>query len=54
MTHLLDDAVDALERRVFFEGFTICYDGLRDDPAAWAEIVAERDVESGALADRSR
>ena len=54
MTQLLDDAADALERRVFFEQFTARYDELRDDRAAWAAIEGERTVESGASADTSR
>lgn len=52
MTDLLDEAVDALERRVFFERFTARYDELRADPAVWAQIAAERTVEAGTLADR--
>ena len=54
MTQLLDDAADALERRVFFEQFAARYDELRDDVAAWAAIEEERAVESGASADTSR
>jgi len=53
MTQLLDEAADALERQVFFDGLAARYDDLRDDPAAWAEIEAERASESGALHDRS-
>jgi predicted transcriptional regulator len=54
MTQLLDEAVDALECRLFFERFDAGYDELRADPAAWAEVEAERAVESGALPDHSR
>jgi predicted transcriptional regulator len=53
MTQLLDEAVDALERRVFFDAFSAGYDGLRADPDAWAEIEGERAVESQALPDVS-
>lgn len=53
MTQLLDEAVDALERRVFFDEFSARYDELRADPGAWAEIEAEREVESHALRDLS-
>lgn len=53
MTQLLDEAVDALERRVFFDSFSAGYEALRSDPAAWAEIEAERTTESSAVADRS-
>jgi hypothetical protein len=53
MTQLLDDAADALERRIFFDQFSSRYAELRNDPVAWAEIEAERSVESIALRDRS-
>jgi hypothetical protein len=53
MTQLLDEAADALERRVFFDQFAARYEELRTDPAAWSEIEAERAVESGAVRDRS-
>jgi predicted transcriptional regulator len=54
MTELVDQAADALERRLFFERLTARYDELRDDPEAWAEIEAERGSESPSLGDRSR
>lgn len=53
MTRVLDDAVEALERKVFFETFNRRYQELRDDPAAWAEIEQERGIEEGALEDLS-
>jgi predicted transcriptional regulator len=53
MSQLLDDAADALERRVFFDQLSARYEGLHADPDAWSEIQAERNVESGALRDRS-
>lgn len=53
MTKLVDEAVDALERRVFFEQLSVGYDALRDDANASAEIEVERRVESGVLRDRS-
>lgn len=53
MTQLLDEAVDALERRVFFDELSVRYDELRADPEVWASIEAERAVESHALRDRS-
>jgi len=49
MTELLDQAADALERRVFFDQLSARYDELRSDPEAWAGIEAERRLESGAL-----
>jgi hypothetical protein len=53
MTQLLDEAVDALERRVFFDRLEARFDALRDDPVAWAEIEAERATESATVRDRS-
>lgn len=53
MTQLLDEAADALERRVFFGRLSARYEELRADPVAWAEIETERALESGALRDRS-
>ena len=53
MSQLVDDAADALERRVFFEQLCTRYAALRADPAAWGEIESERLLEGGALRDRS-
>ncbi|HDH26005.1 MAG TPA: hypothetical protein ENH00_07425 [Actinobacteria bacterium] len=53
MTQLLDEAVDALERRLFFDRLSERFEELRRDEAAWAEIEAERALEQGALRDRS-
>ena len=53
MTQLLDEAADALERRLFFDQISERFDVLRHDEAAWAEIETERDVEHGAAGDRS-
>ena len=53
MSQLVDEAADALERRVFFDQLAARYEVVRHDPGAWSEIEAERTVESGALRDRS-
>jgi len=53
MTELLDEAADALERRVFFDRFAAGYADLRHDADAWKEIEAERAEESSSLSDRS-
>jgi predicted transcriptional regulator len=53
MTQLLDEAADALERRVFFDRFSARYEELRADRGVWDEIEAERAMESGALRDSS-
>ena len=53
MSQLVDEAADALERRVFFDELSGRYELLRADPDAWSEIEAERTAESGSLRDRS-
>jgi predicted transcriptional regulator len=53
MTQLLDEAADALERRVFFGHLSTRYEELRADPIAWAEVDRERALESGSLRDTS-
>lgn len=53
MSQLLDEAADALERRIFFDQLAAGYETLRADSNAWREIEAERAAESGALRDSS-
>ena len=53
MTDVLDDAVDALERRRFFDELNARYRELRADPAAWAAVEAERQLEEGTIRDAS-
>jgi hypothetical protein len=53
MTELLDDAADALERRLFFNQLSARYAELREDPVVWSEIEIERTHESGSLLDSS-
>jgi hypothetical protein len=53
MSQLVDDAADALERRVFFDQLSAGYEHLRADATAWREVEAERAAESGALSDSS-
>ena len=53
MSQLLDEAADALERRVFFDQLSARYEALHADPDVWREIEAERDVERGTLRDHS-
>ncbi len=51
MTAIVDDALDALERRRFFDRFNNRYAELAEDGAAWSEVLDERIVEAGALGD---
>ena len=54
MTELLEEAADALERRLFFDDLGTRYEELRRDHEAWRDIEAERAGESPSLGDRSR
>ena len=54
MTRVLDEAVNALERRVFFDQLNRRFEELRQDPKSWEEIEAERRVEEIARGDASR
>jgi hypothetical protein len=54
MTRVVDEAVGALERRVFFDLLNRRYRELQQDTEARAEIERERRVEEGALGDVSR
>ena len=51
MTAIVDDALDALEQRQFFDRFNQRYAELVDDSDAWTEVLDERTLESGALGD---
>ncbi len=54
MTRVLDEAVEALERRVFFDQLNRRFEELRQDPRSWEEIEAERRVEEMTRGDASR
>ena len=54
MTEVVDDAVEALERTVFFQRLNSRFDELRADQAAWQEIERERALEEGSAGDTSR
>lgn len=53
MSQLVDEAAEALERRVFFDQLSSGYEALRSGEATWSEIEAERRIESGSLRDSS-
>ena len=48
MAQLIEDAADALERRLFFDDLSARYQALRADSTAWGAIESERGLESGA------
>lgn len=51
MNAVVDEALDALERRQFFASFNDGYRRLRADDEDWASVTAEREEESSALRD---
>ncbi len=53
MSQLVDEAVDSLERRVFFDTLSARYDALRGNASVWQEVESERGAESGSLNDSS-
>src|SRR6184192_1596408 len=51
MTDVLDKALDAYRRKLFFEQMDAGYAELRADPEAWAEHLAERKQWDATLMD---
>src|SRR6059058_524706 len=49
--HVLDKALDAYRRKLFFERLNAGYAELRADPEAWAEHLAEQKLWDAALTD---
>jgi hypothetical protein len=51
MPEVLDKALDAYRRKLFFEQLNAGYAELRADPEAWAEHLAERKLWDATLMD---
>lgn len=51
MTEILDKALDAYRRQLFFEQLNAGYAALRADPEAWAEELRERKLWDATLLD---
>jgi hypothetical protein len=51
MMDVLDKALDAYRRKVFYEQMNAGYTELRGDPQAWAEHLAERKLWDATLLD---
>ncbi|NLO73276.1 MAG: ribbon-helix-helix protein, CopG family [candidate division WS1 bacterium] len=51
MTEVLQQAVEQLRRQVMLEQASAQYAALRQDPKAWAEVLAERKLFEQAIAD---
>lgn len=54
MTEVVEEALDAFERRVFFESLNERFEELRADKVAWGSVEAERSREEGAIKDQSK
>lgn len=54
MQAIVDEAVDAYARTLFWESFEAGYTEVADDPERWAEVVAERAAEEQAVGDNIR
>jgi hypothetical protein len=50
-TEILDKALDAYRRKLFFDELNAGYAALRADPEAWAEVEEERRSMEGSLVD---
>src|SRR5271156_6416791 len=51
MMDVLDKALDAYRRKLFFEGLNADYAVLRADPEAWSEELVERKLWEATLMD---
>src|SRR5207253_9801194 len=51
MTDVIDKALDAYRRKLFFEKLNAGYAALQADPQAWAEHLAERKLWDATLMD---
>ena len=51
LQQVIEEAVVAYEREMFWQGFTEGYEALAEDPSAWADVQAERAGESPSLTD---
>jgi hypothetical protein len=51
MSSVIEEAVDAYRREVFWSQYEEGIERLRQDPQAWADYVGELEAEAGALRD---
>ncbi len=54
LQQIIEEAVSAYERELFWQQMDEGYTALAEDAPAWAEVQAERTVEAGSLADDLR
>lgn len=50
-TNIIDEALAAYERRLFYDNLRAAYQELRNDRRAWAEYKQESEIFEGANAD---
>lgn len=53
MSEVVAEALDALERRAFFDALNARYRELRADASTWADVQAERAAEEATVRDAS-
>ena len=51
MSSVIEEAVDAYRREIFWRQYEDGIERLRQDPEAWADYVGEREAEAGTLRD---
>lgn len=51
LQQVIEEAVAAYERELFWRGFTEGYEALAEDAPGWTEVQAERAGESPSLSD---
>jgi hypothetical protein len=51
MSSVIEEAVEAYRREIFWRQYEEGIQHLRRDPDAWAEYAGEREAEAGALRD---
>jgi hypothetical protein len=51
MSSVIEEAVDAYRREIFWSQYEEGIERLRQDPEVWAGHVAEREAEAGSLRD---
>ena len=54
MTEVVEEAVDALERRLFFIELNAGFAALRADDDQWSAVLSERATEERTVGDSSR
>lgn len=54
MSGVIEEAIDAYRRDLFWDQYEQGIDHLRQDPSSWADYTREQEEEAGALGDGLR